>query len=107
MEVKWTRKALADLVRLHNFMMPVNQLAAAHTVQTLATAPSLLTKNPRIVVSKSLEMVDLTVGLFTRFHVNGNVEDILSFFVNTLGKKPKRTSQTVRNFAHRPSYQNS
>ena len=33
-----------------------------------------------IVVSKSLHMVELTMALFARFHVNGNVEDILSFF---------------------------
>ncbi|MBF0424656.1 MAG: IS1 family transposase, partial [Magnetococcales bacterium] len=32
-----------------------------------------------IVVSKSLEMVDLTVALFVRFHVNGDVGDVLSF----------------------------
>jgi len=25
-------------------------------------------------------MVELTMALFARFHVNGNVEDILSFF---------------------------
>jgi IS1 family transposase len=32
------------------------------------------------VVSKSLRMVDLTMSLFARFHVNGQREDILSFF---------------------------
>ncbi|MBF0426297.1 MAG: IS1 family transposase, partial [Magnetococcales bacterium] len=32
-----------------------------------------------IVVSKSLEMVDLTVALFARFHVNGDIGDVLSF----------------------------
>ena len=29
-----------------------------------------------IVVSKSLQMVDLTMALFARFHVNGNWQDI-------------------------------
>ena len=33
-----------------------------------------------IVVSKSLEMVDLTMALFARFHVNGQREEILSLF---------------------------
>jgi len=33
-----------------------------------------------LVVSKSLRMVDLTMGLFARFHVNGQREDIVSFF---------------------------
>ena len=32
------------------------------------------------VVSKSWRMVDLTMALFARFHVNGKREDILSFF---------------------------
>ncbi len=31
-----------------------------------------------IVVSKSLEMVELTMALFARFHVNGTWRDILS-----------------------------
>ena len=31
-----------------------------------------------IVVSKSLEMVDLTMALFARFHVNGSLKDIPS-----------------------------
>lgn len=33
-----------------------------------------------VVVSKSQEMVDLTMGLFARFHVNGDIEDVISFF---------------------------
>ena len=33
-----------------------------------------------IVVSKSLEMVDLTMSLFARFHVNGKPEEIVSLF---------------------------
>lgn len=31
-----------------------------------------------VVVSKSLEMVDLTMALFASFHVNGNWKDITS-----------------------------
>jgi len=33
-----------------------------------------------IVVSKTLEMVDLTMALFARFHVNGSWKDIASLF---------------------------
>jgi len=33
-----------------------------------------------IVVSKSVRMVELTMALFARFHVNGAIEEILSFF---------------------------
>ena len=48
MELKWTSKALSDLTRLYDFLTPVNQPAAAHTVQVLAAAPAGLRGNPRI-----------------------------------------------------------
>src|SRR3972149_2115233 len=47
MELKWTSKALPDLARLYEFLAPVNQPAAAHTVQALATAPASLRVNFR------------------------------------------------------------
>ena len=31
-----------------------------------------------IVVSKTVEMVDLTMALFARFHVNGSIDELLS-----------------------------
>lgn len=48
MQLKWTSKALSDLVRLHEFLAPVNKAAAARTVQSLTTAPASLLVNPRI-----------------------------------------------------------
>lgn len=48
MELKWTNKALSDLARLYEFLAPLNKVAAARTVQSLATAPSNLRVNPRI-----------------------------------------------------------
>lgn len=48
MELKWTRKALADLTRLHELLAPVNRQAAARAVQALAKAPTILLSNPRI-----------------------------------------------------------
>jgi len=33
-----------------------------------------------LVVSKSLQMVELTMALFARFHVNGAREEIVTFF---------------------------
>lgn len=40
MELKWTGKALSDLARLYEFLAPVNQPAAARTVQQLTAAPT-------------------------------------------------------------------
>ena len=48
MQLKWTSKALSDLARLHEFLLPVNRLAAAGVVQTLTRAPTILLTNPRI-----------------------------------------------------------
>lgn len=48
MKLKWTSKALSDLVRLYEFLTPVNQSATAYTVQTLTETPTMLIKNPRV-----------------------------------------------------------
>ena len=48
MELKWTSKALADLARLYEFLAPVNQSAAARTVQSLTAAPARILEHPRI-----------------------------------------------------------
>ena len=48
MALKWTSKALSDLVRLHEFLAPVDPQAAARTVQSLTAALTRLPNHPRI-----------------------------------------------------------
>ena len=48
MELKWTNKAHGDLVRLHQFLAPVNPRAAAAVAQALAAAPTRLLDHPRL-----------------------------------------------------------
>lgn len=48
MELRWTSKALSDLMRLHEFLATVNKPAAARTVQLLTAAAASLMANPRI-----------------------------------------------------------
>lgn len=48
MELRWTSRAFSDLARLYEFLAPVNQQAAADTIQRLTEAPVILLKNPRI-----------------------------------------------------------
>ena len=48
MELKWTSKALSDLVRLYDFLASVNKRAAVRTVQSLTAAPVHLLEHPRI-----------------------------------------------------------
>lgn len=47
MNLKWTRKALADLERLYEFLAKTDPPAAARTIQALVEAPSLLLAHPR------------------------------------------------------------
>jgi len=35
-------------------------------------------KRRSIIVSKSIEMVDLTMGLFARYRVNGDIQELIS-----------------------------
>ncbi len=48
MKLAWTRKALSDLARLHEFLVTINPQAAARTVQSLTAAPARLLENLRI-----------------------------------------------------------
>jgi plasmid stabilization system protein ParE len=48
MRVKWTRAASSDLVRLHDFLVPVAEKAAARAVQALSAAPDKLIEHPRL-----------------------------------------------------------
>jgi plasmid stabilization system protein ParE len=48
MRLEWTEKALSDLVRLHDFLAPLNPTAAARAVQALVAAPERLLEYPRL-----------------------------------------------------------
>ena len=48
MKLDWSRRALADLDRLHGFLAPVNPRAAAELVQALTRAPERLLGQPRM-----------------------------------------------------------
>ncbi|HME23852.1 MAG TPA: type II toxin-antitoxin system RelE/ParE family toxin [Acetobacteraceae bacterium] len=49
MRIHWTAEARSDLVRLFEFLAPVNRQAAAQAVQSLRAAPArLLRDNPRL-----------------------------------------------------------
>jgi plasmid stabilization system protein ParE len=50
MNLQWTTKGLSDLVRLHEFLSPINPRAAARTVQSLTRAAGQLLRHPRLGV---------------------------------------------------------
>ena len=49
MKLKWTSKALSDLVRLYDFLAPVDKRAATRTVQALTAAPVRLLEHRRVL----------------------------------------------------------
>ncbi|MGA8541187.1 MAG: type II toxin-antitoxin system RelE/ParE family toxin [Terriglobales bacterium] len=48
MKIYWSARALSDLVRLYEFLAPVNRAAAARVVQSLTAAPMRLAVYPRL-----------------------------------------------------------
>jgi plasmid stabilization system protein ParE len=46
----WTSKAHGDLVRLHAFLQPVNQSAAAQVVRQLVAGAKRIPRHPRLGV---------------------------------------------------------
>ena len=48
MQLLWTRRALADLERLYEFLAPASPQAAARAVQALVNAPTRLLRHPRL-----------------------------------------------------------
>ncbi len=50
MEVKWTSSANRDLIRLHDFLAPVNKSAAKKAVKQLVDEAKLLQSHPLLGV---------------------------------------------------------
>ena len=48
MNIVWTSKAINDIVRLHDFLAPLNSTAAAKIVQNLVATAGRLVRFPRI-----------------------------------------------------------
>ncbi|MHA4869594.1 type II toxin-antitoxin system RelE/ParE family toxin [Duganella sp. PWIR1] len=48
MKLHWSKKALSDLQRLHEFLERGDANAAARTIRALIEAPEVLLANPRI-----------------------------------------------------------
>ena len=47
-ELKWSGKARSDLLRLYEFLAPVNHPAATRAVRALTAAPARLMEHPRL-----------------------------------------------------------
>ena len=47
-KIYWTEKANGDLLRLYEFLSPVNPKAAINVIHKLTNAPDILVEHPRI-----------------------------------------------------------
>ena len=47
-KIYWTEKANSDLLRLYEFLLPVNPQSALNVVDKLTKAPDVLVSQPRI-----------------------------------------------------------
>ena len=50
MALRWTSKAQSDLVRLHEFLLPVNPIAAVRVVRQLVAGVKRIPAQPRLGV---------------------------------------------------------
>ena len=48
MQVRWTAEARSDLVRLYEFLAPMNRTVAVRIVKSLQAAPGRLRNHPRL-----------------------------------------------------------
>ncbi|MBU1669519.1 MAG: type II toxin-antitoxin system RelE/ParE family toxin [Actinobacteria bacterium] len=77
MRIRWTSRALSDLVRLHEFLSSVDRQAAARAVKSLSASPQRLLAHPRI--GERLEEFEprevrhiLIGGYETRYEIEGS-----------------------------------
>jgi plasmid stabilization system protein ParE len=68
MKVRWTGRALRDLARIRDFLLPVNPAAAVRAVEALQAAVAVLADRPRIGAPiqeyQPLEVRRLIVGRY-------------------------------------------
>lgn len=48
MQIKWTKRGLTDVARLHEFLAAMDSSAAASVVRKLTNAPNMFLKTPRM-----------------------------------------------------------
>lgn len=46
--IHWTSKSASDIVRLYEFLAPVNKSAAVKIIQSISKAPDVLVSHPRL-----------------------------------------------------------
>lgn len=85
MGLRWTRHAMADLVRLHEFLAPVDPVAAARTSRALVTRVRRIPAHPRLGVPLSeflpREVRRVVLGKYEiRYEIAGHDVYVLRIF---------------------------
>lgn len=85
MALRWTTKARSDLVRLYDFLQPVNPAAAARMVRQLVAGAKRLPMHPRVGAAlpefKPREVRRVVIGDYElRYEVTGSDIFLLRIF---------------------------
>lgn len=85
MALRWTSKAQADLVRLHEFLLPVSPTAAAQVVRQLVAGAKRIPAHPRLGVRlpefEPREVRRVLIGDYElRYELTGNDIFVLRIF---------------------------
>ena len=91
MRVQWARKGLSDLVRLHEFLSPVNPQAAAKVVQALVRAANRLEAHPRIGTRlDQFEPRELRRLIVSQYELRYEIRDSTVFVLRLWHTREKR-----------------
>ena len=91
MELKWTSKALSDVVRLHECLAQADASAAAGVVQALVSAPKHLLNTPRLG-EKLIEFIPREVRriLVGRYEMRYEIQQSTIYILRVWHTREKR-----------------
>ena len=90
-KISWTRRAVQDLDRLHEFLKIVNPVAATKTVQSLVSAPHVLVNNPRMGERlEAFELREIRRLLIARYEMRYEVRESNLFILRIWHTREER-----------------
>ena len=90
-KVAWTRRAVEDLGRLHEFLKVVNPTAAAKVLQNLVKAPNALIGNPRMGERiEAFESREIRRLLVARYELRYEIKDATLYILRIWHTREER-----------------
>lgn len=90
-KVAWTRRAVEDLGRLHEFLKVANPTSAAKILQSLVKAPSALIGNPRMGERiEAFESREIRRLLVARYELRYEIKDATLYILRIWHTREER-----------------